>query len=336
MKFRATPLSHSSSLIHPISLSSLLSSSESSSTTFSSSTTIHPYQRQYLFPSTLAMFHPPPHLQDPGESSQPCSPALISISFNLFFWVCSFQINVSRTFFHPVSVFRPKCQNFSKSCVTQTDLDKNGSIWPSPSVVIAIFTVRPIIFSVCCMFVPTTNKQSPQKETGSESTIHTAECGQFHKVQNWYELTYNFLRSLESKISNFCVNFLPCNTYLEFMRNNKFVITIVFGKTLPFPSIFQSGEFVKQLVYCFHFLNGKFYCYTKLMENPEKIHLHQELVRWFSQKYCRLKNNKFWEWFRMGKADAKSSILHQLCRPGNLRNRQAAKNNSESKLIYFS
>ena len=36
-------------------------------------------------------------------------------------------------------------------------------------VVIAIFAVRPIIFAVRCMFVPTTNKQSPQKETGSES-----------------------------------------------------------------------------------------------------------------------------------------------------------------------
>ena len=50
------------------------------------------------------------------------------------------------------------------------DLDKNGSVPPSPSVVIAIFAVRPIIFAVRCMFVPTTNKQSPQKETGSEST----------------------------------------------------------------------------------------------------------------------------------------------------------------------
>ena len=35
---------------------------------------------------------------------------------------------------------------------------------------IAIFAVRPIIFAVRCMFVPTTNKQSPQKETGSESS----------------------------------------------------------------------------------------------------------------------------------------------------------------------
>ena len=50
----------------------------------------------------------------------------------------------------------------------------------------------------------------------------------------------------------FCVNFLRCNTYLEFMRNNKFAITIVFGRQLPFPSIFQSGEFVKQLACCFH------------------------------------------------------------------------------------
>ena len=46
------------------------------------------------------------------------------------------------------------------------------------------------------------------------------------------------------------------------MRNNKFVITIVSGRKLPFPSIFQSGEFVKKLVHCFHFLNGKIYCYT--------------------------------------------------------------------------
>ena len=55
---------------------------------------------------------------------------------------------------------------------------------------------------------------------------------------------------------------LRCNTYLEFIRNNKFAITIVFGRTLPFPSIFQSGEFVKQLAYCFIFSNRKFYCYT--------------------------------------------------------------------------
>ena len=48
----------------------------------------------------------------------------------------------------------------------------------------------------------------------------------------------------------FCVNFLRCKTYLEFMRNNEFAITIVFGRTLPFPSNFQSGEFVKQLAYC--------------------------------------------------------------------------------------
>ena len=73
---------------------------------------------------------------------------------------------------------------------------------------------------------------------------------------------------------------------------------------------------------------------VKLMENPGKIHLRQELVGWISQKYCWLEDNKFWEWFCMGKADAKSSILHQLCRPWNLRNRQySAKNNSESKLI---
>ena len=44
---------------------------------------------------------------------------------------------------------------------------------------------------------------------------------------------------------------------------------------------------------------------VKLMENPEKIHLRQELVGWISQRYCRLENNKFWEWFCMGKADTK-------------------------------
>ena len=72
------------------------------------------------------------------------------------------------------------------------------------------------------------------------------------------------------------------------MRNNKFALTIVFGKTLPFQSIFQSGEFVKQLTYCFHFSMGNFIVIpmVKLMENPEKIHLRQELVGWISQKYC--------------------------------------------------
>ena len=75
------------------------------------------------------------------------------------------------------------------------------------------------------------------------------------------KLTYNYLRSLEGKIL-ICVNFLRCNTYLEFMRNNKFATTIVFDRTLPFPSFFQSGEFVKQLTYCFHSLNEKFYWYT--------------------------------------------------------------------------
>ena len=75
------------------------------------------------------------------------------------------------------------------------------------------------------------------------------------------KLTYNYLHFGKQDFE-FCVNFLPCNTYLEFMRNNKFAITIVFGRTLPFSSIFQSGEFVKQLAHFFHFLNGKFYCYT--------------------------------------------------------------------------
>ena len=44
---------------------------------------------------------------------------------------------------------------------------------------------------------------------------------------------------------------------------------------------------------------------VKLMENPERIHLHQELVGWILQKYCRLENNKFWEWFRMRKVESK-------------------------------
>ena len=45
------------------------------------------------------------------------------------------------------------------------------------------------------------------------------------------------------------------------MRNNIFTFTIVFGKMLPFPSIFQSAEFTEQLTYCFHFLKEWIYCF---------------------------------------------------------------------------
>jgi hypothetical protein len=44
--------------------------------------------------------------------------------------------------------FHRKSKNLTKSRVTLANLDKNGSVPPSPSVVILIFAVRPIIFAV--------------------------------------------------------------------------------------------------------------------------------------------------------------------------------------------
>ena len=57
-------------------------------------------------------------------------------------------------------------QNFTKSRVTKSNLDKNSCILPSPSVVILIFEVRPTIFCSppnVYLTIVLVNK-SPQKE----------------------------------------------------------------------------------------------------------------------------------------------------------------------------
>jgi len=64
------------------------------------------------------------------------------------------------------------------------------------------------------------------------------------------------------------------------MQNNKF--TIVFGRTLPFPSISLASEITEQLIHCFYFLKWEFIvlCIVKLWGNPNDIYLSQELVGW--------------------------------------------------------
>ena len=113
-----------------------------------------------------------------------------------------------------------------------------------------------MLFDLCLWSLPFPSPFSVST-TSSHSWVRSIS-----QVQNWYEIDLQLFTFFGKQDFKFCVNFLPCNTYLEFMRNNKFAITIVVGRTLPFPLIFQSGEFVKQVAYCFHFLNGKFYCYT--------------------------------------------------------------------------
>ena len=130
--------------------------------------------------------------------------------FNSIFWIHSFEIDVSRTFFlkcgHPILTNSPKLQIFTKSHVTKMNLNKISSVLPSPSVVILIFIVRLPIFTVCLMFAHTTNPQ--QRVNNHHRRQLVASLGAIPNRQN--------VGSSPSSISDILHNVISCMWHNNF------------------------------------------------------------------------------------------------------------------------
>ena len=106
------------------------------------------------------------------------------------------------------------------------------------------------------------------------------------------KLTYNYLRSFGKQDFKFCVNSLRCNTQLDFIKNNQFTFTIIFGGSLP-DIIDEELNFLRPLTHAKSLSKLIVLQLAIFLRNPSHQFLAEMDFLWIFHQFNHRYNNKF-------------------------------------------